>query len=210
MPDLFLITGPNGAGKSLNANALIPKPTDFPVFDGDKIFYQLLNRHYKLTKVAKYARQLAEEELQRIFEYEISRAIVERQDYAYEGHFSTENSWKTIRRFQDAGYRINMIFLALENVNISLQRVAVRVSQGGHHVAPAHIYENFFGNIRLLDQNLPLIDRLTIIDNSSITATHILTLEDQKICFIRKDKVPAWIVNNMPELVKIIEQAETF
>ncbi|MCF2488716.1 zeta toxin family protein [Dyadobacter sp. CY347] len=204
MPELFVITGPNGAGKSSNANVLIPKPTVSPVFDGDKLFYHLLDKHYKVTKVAKQARELAEDELQLIFAEQVGKAISGNLDYAYEGHFNTENSWQNIRKFREAGYKINMTFLALDNVNTSLQRVAVRVSQGGHYVAPAHIYENFYGNIKFLDQNLSLIDQLTIIDNSSINSVHILTLENAKISFIRKTKLPAWMKNDMPELMKII------
>ncbi|MCF0060329.1 zeta toxin family protein [Dyadobacter chenwenxiniae] len=206
MPDLFVITGPNGAGKSSNASSLIPKSSDFPVFDGDKLFYQLLDKHYKIVKVSKYARIKAEDELQVIFADQVDKAIARNEDYAYEGHFNTENSWTTIKKFQKAGYRINMVFLALENATLSLQRVAVRVSQGGHHVAPAHIYDNYFGNIKLLDQNLTLIDKLIVLDNSFVNATHILTLENRKIGFIQKDRVPVWMKNNMPELMKIIEQ----
>ncbi|MCF2492487.1 zeta toxin family protein [Dyadobacter chenhuakuii] len=209
MPELFVITGPNGAGKSSNANILNLKLTNLPVFDGDKLFYQLLDKHYKMTKVAKYARELAEEDLQNIFEEQVISAITGYKDYAYEGHFSTESSWKTVRRFQQAGYKINMTFLALENVNISLQRVAVRVSQGGHHVAPAHIYENFYGNIKLLDQNLSLITKLTFIDNSSMNAVHILTLENWEISFIRKTRLPKWMQHNMPELMKIIRNFDS-
>lgn len=209
MPDLFVITGPNGAGKSSNADILTSKPTGFPVFDGDKLFYLLLDEHYKVTKVAKYAREMAEEELQNIFAKQVSKAILENQDYAYEGHFSSESSWTTIKQFREAGYSVNMIFLALENVVLSLQRVAVRVSQGGHYVPPAHIYENYFGNIKSLDQNLKLIDKLTIIDNSSINAKHILTLENRKITYIARDPMPAWIQNNMAELLKIIERDNT-
>ncbi|MCE7070190.1 zeta toxin family protein [Dyadobacter sp. CY327] len=209
MPELFVITGPNGAGKSSNANILNLKLTNLPVFDGDKLFYQLLDKHYKMTKVAKYARELADEDLQNIFEEQVNNAITGYKDYAYEGHFSTESSWKTIRRFQQAGYKINMIFLALESVNISLQRVAVRVSQGGHHVAPAHIYENFYGNIKFLDQNLSLINKLTFIDNSSMNAVHILTLENWEISFIRKTRLPKWMQHNMPELMKIIRNFDS-
>ncbi|MCE7063979.1 zeta toxin family protein [Dyadobacter sp. CY326] len=210
MPDLFVITGPNGAGKSSNANSLIPKPNDFPIFDGDKLFYQLLDKHYKEIKVPKYAREKAEHDLQDIFEHQVNSAIIENQDFAYEGHFSSEHSWSTIKQFRLAGYKINMVFLALDDVNVSLQRVAVRVSQGGHHVAPAHIYENYFGNIKSLDRNLALIDRLLIIDNSSTNAIHILTLEDRVISSLTKKHLPAWLKSNMPQLMQIIERSESY
>ncbi|NIJ52381.1 cytidylate kinase [Dyadobacter arcticus] len=59
MPELFIITGPNGAGKSSNARNFLPKSVDLPVFDGDKLFYELLNYYYKTTKVNKYAKEKA-------------------------------------------------------------------------------------------------------------------------------------------------------
>ncbi|MCE7063256.1 zeta toxin family protein [Dyadobacter sp. CY343] len=200
MPELFVITGPNGAGKSVLSKSLLPETVNLPVFDGDKMFYQLLDGFYQELKVSKYAREKAGEALQVTFERLIRDSILVGSDFAYEGHFSEQTSWLTIERFKSAGYRINFTFLSLETVEISLQRVAMRVAQGGHFVSPIHIRHNFYGNIEMLDKHLHLIDRLKIIDNSSHLSRILLKMESGRPIYIRPGMLPPWHTSTAPVL----------
>ncbi|MCE6991750.1 zeta toxin family protein [Dyadobacter sp. CY323] len=204
MPELYVITGPNGAGKSSNALGLLPAGLSLPVFDGDKIYYQLLNKYYQECKVLKYAKEKAASELELIFLEQVDLSMKLQKSYAYEGHFTNENSWSVIRRFRENGYKIVMIYLALENVALSLQRVATRVSQNGHHVPPLNVYDNFFGNIAMLDKNLALINRLIVLDNGGPCYVHILTIDEQQVSYKSENEIPQWLRNNMPNLLHIL------
>src|SRR5215217_1217524 len=92
MPELYIITGPNGAGKSSNALGLLPPGLNLPVFDGDKIYYQLVNKYYQECKVLKYAKEQAALELEKIFLEQVDLSINLQKSYAYEGHFTNESS----------------------------------------------------------------------------------------------------------------------
>ncbi|WP_439556238.1 zeta toxin family protein [Dyadobacter sp.] len=205
MPELFVITGPNGAGKSVLSTSLLPDYADLEVFDGDKTFYKFLDQFYKEFKVSKYAREKAGEELIRTFERLVEEAIAASTDLAYEGHFSEATSWRVIQRFRSVGYRIHFIFLSLQTLELSFQRIATRVIQSGHYVPPIHIRENFYGNLKMLDKHLHLIDNLKIIDNSGYKANVLLTMEDQKIIFVKPELSRPWRRELTPNIFRKIE-----
>ena len=78
--------------------------------------------------------------------------------YLYEGHFSSEGPWKTPEWFKHAGYRVKMLFLALSDVDLSLQRVVERTKYGGRYVSPTEVKNNFYGNFHHLNQFHRLLD----------------------------------------------------
>ncbi|KAA0992375.1 zeta toxin family protein [Dyadobacter aurulentus] len=204
MPELFVITGPNGAGKSVLGSELLPIAINLTVFDGDKTFYQLFDRFYQENKVSKYARERAGEALQVTFDRLVEDAILLENSFAYEGHFSAESSWQVIERFKSVGYKINFTFLSLETVELSLQRVAMRVAHGGHFVSPIHIRHNFYANIEMLDAHLHLMDRLEIIDNSSFKSSLLLKMRNGIVTYFRPQLFPPWNKNIAPQLFEKI------
>ena len=65
-----------------------------------------------------------------------------------------------------AGWRISLIYLWVPSPEYSIARVALRVSQGGHHIPEEVIrrrYQTGLRNMRNL--YLPLADDATIYDN---------------------------------------------
>jgi predicted ABC-type ATPase len=72
-----------------------------------------------------------------------------------------------IARLKASGYRIEIIFLKLQSPQLALRRIAARVKQGGHNVAPADVFRRFkrgwenFSNIYK-----PLAESWEVYDNS--------------------------------------------
>ncbi|WP_439557498.1 zeta toxin family protein [Dyadobacter sp.] len=136
MPSLFVITGANGAGKSTLSKILLPSELSYlTVFDGDKFFVNRLNELFPShIKSPKYAREQAFQDTVSEFEKLVDRAINENEDFAYEGHFSSEAPWETILNFRANKYRVIMIFLMVDSLSLSQKRVSERVKTGGHFV----------------------------------------------------------------------------
>ena len=65
-----------------------------------------------------------------------------------------------IPRWQAAGYRVHLIFLRLANEEVAIERVAVRVSQGGHSVSRGGNSSSLQEGCSELRKNVPWACRL--------------------------------------------------
>jgi predicted ABC-type ATPase len=209
MPDLYILTGSNGAGKSTTGRFYLPAEirNNHVIFDGDKLFMQKRNNVYKIeTPSIKEASRIALEWLAREFECRVNDAIASKNDFVYEGHFPEDENWGTPKRFKAAGYQINLIFLGLANTKLSEQRVLYRAKKGGHNVPPYEIERNFYGNLRQLDKNYSIIDKLQIIDTSGSTSPKVIAIfSNGKVNdALPVKEIPEWFENGLPSLFQIV------
>jgi predicted ABC-type ATPase len=73
-----------------------------------------------------------------IFMTEKLNAINSGSDYAFETNFSASDPMSSARQFKKAGYEVHLIFMGLNSIEESIQRVEQRVQLGGHKVAGAY------------------------------------------------------------------------
>jgi len=74
---------------------------------------------------------------------------------------------RLIPRWQAAGYWVHLTFLKLQHEDLAVQRVAVRVAQGGHNVPENVIRRRFakgWANFQNVYRNL--VDSWRLYDNS--------------------------------------------
>jgi predicted ABC-type ATPase len=72
-----------------------------------------------------------------------------------------------IKRWKNAGYRIEIIFLRLASVQLALRRIAARVKQGGHDVPRADVFRRFDrGRKNFEAAYKSLADAWAVYDNS--------------------------------------------
>ena len=66
-----------------------------------------------------------------------------------------------------AGYHVHLIFLQLDSVELAIERVAIRVRQGGHSI-PENVIRRRFdaGRINLEDIYAPIVNLWARYDNS--------------------------------------------
>ena len=79
----------------------------------------------------------------RLFLGEIEACITQREDFAFETTLAGRSYLKLVRRLQTAGWRVELIYLALPNMEMSKLRVAERVAHGGHSIPVADIERRF-------------------------------------------------------------------
>ena len=201
MPNLYIIAGHNGAGKSTFGRKLLPNQAqNLFIFDGDVIYLQKLKKASLTISVHKYAVQQADEDTVEEFSQLSKEAINTQADFAYEGHFSNESSWGTIQLFTEKGYIINMIFLGLESLKLSEKRVKDRVQENGFLVPSYAIHHNYFGNLRLLNQNFEMIDNLSIWDTSSGIPEILLVISNHQKEYVASS-LPNWFTELLPSLI---------
>lgn len=124
-PQLRILGGPNGAGKSTFSGKLSRKGAI--VFDADIVAARVKDRLPADVPIESIYFAV-----QTVFLDDVDEAIRKHQDFTIETNFRDNPLMDTIGRFQQSGYETSMIYLALNNVEQSIDRVKQRVGTGGH------------------------------------------------------------------------------
>jgi predicted ABC-type ATPase len=190
-PALFIVAGPNGSGKSLFSKEFTV--SDLEVFDGDKHMAALVKKYPETGSEALWS--FINET---IFEDQKQKVLNSRLSYAFETNFSSNDPMKTAREFKKAGYEIHLVFMGLNSLEESIQRVADRVRKGGHKVSEESIRYNYEFGYKNLYKYISEFDSVTFFDNGIVLIEEPII--PQEILHIVKGKVylkvknyPAWV-----------------
>jgi predicted ABC-type ATPase len=70
---------------------------------------------------------------------------------------------------QEKGYNVTLLFFWLQNVELAIERVRIRVQEGGHNIETEIIRRRYVNGIKnLFNIYLPIADEVMIFDNSEI------------------------------------------
>ena len=157
-PRCIVIAGPNGAGNTTFAREFLPR-------EGGVIHF--VNADLIASGLSPLKPELAARQGGRLLLMELNRLAGARADFAFETTLSGRTYLKLLKQWKTDGYRIEIVFLSLPSVALALQRIAVRVRQGGHDVPRADVLRRFrrsLKNFQLLYQDLA--DKWYLYDNS--------------------------------------------
>lgn len=147
MPVCWIIAGPNGAGKTTFALEYLPQVVQCLRFVNADLIAA------GLSPLAPDRELLA---ASRLFLAEIEACIQQREDFAFETTLAGRSYLKLVRRLRAGGWRVELIYLALPSVEMSLLRVAERVAHGGHHIPTADIERRFSRSLSNLFERFSL------------------------------------------------------
>lgn len=157
-PRCIVIAGPNGSGKTTFAREFLPS---------DAGVMHFVNADLLAAGLAPLQPAAAAMAAGRLFMTEIERLAAASENFAFETTLSGRVHLARLRRWKEAGYRLEMIFLRLSSPAVAMRRIAARVRQGGHDVPFAAVqrrfargWENFTAVYR------PLVDTWAVYDNS--------------------------------------------
>ena len=88
-------------------------------------------------------------------------------DFAFETTLASKSHTNRVRKSQEKGYHVTLIFLWLESIELAKERVKRRVVEGGHNI-PEHVIERRYKNgLRNLFQLYSTeCDSTLVFDNS--------------------------------------------
>ena len=153
-----IIAGPNGAGKTTFALKYLPEVAPGTAFVNADLIAA------GLSPLAPEQQLLA---ASRLFLQQIERHVAEGRDFAFETTLSGRGYLRLVRRLRSAGWRVELLYLALPNVEMSRLRVAERVAHGGPSIAPEDIDRRFPRSLRnLLDVYSSAVDHARCLLNS--------------------------------------------
>ncbi len=141
MPTCWIIAGPNGAGKTTFALDNLTRLANISNFiNADMIASGIspLSPEKKLLTAS------------RLFLAEINQSITNRADFAFETTLSGRTYLRLFDRLRGDNWRVELIYLALPSVELSVERVAERVIHGGHNIPTMDIVRRFPRTLNLL------------------------------------------------------------
>lgn len=133
-PICRIIAGPNGAGKTTFALNYLPEVAPGTAF---------VNADLIAAGLSPLAPSQGLFAASRLFLSQIEQHVAARREFAFETTLSGRSYLRLIKRLRADGWRVELLYLALPSVELSRQRVAERVAQGGHRVADADIVRRF-------------------------------------------------------------------
>jgi predicted ABC-type ATPase len=156
MPNLYIIAGCNGAGKTTASYTILPEMLNCREF---------VNADNIAAGLSPFNSDSAAFAAGRIMLQRIHQLIQEKEDFAFETTLSTRSYVSLIKLAREAGYEISLLFLWLESAELAKQRVAERVSKGGHNIPAEVIDRRYYRGIQnLFTLYIPLCDSWMVVD----------------------------------------------
>lgn len=164
MPALYIIAGPNGAGKTTASYTLLPEVLHCDEFvNADEIAKGLSPFNPESVAI----------EAGRIMLTRIRHLIEEKKTFAFETTLATRSYVGLIKEAREAGYEITLIYVWLKSYELAKERVAKRVSEGGHNI-PGDVIERRYvsGKKNFINLYKDIVDDWFLIDNSDDVMEH--------------------------------------
>ena len=167
MKKLYIIAGANGSGKTTFAKSFA-SIHDLYFINADEIAKEL-----DPVNITKHQVKAG-----RIFFEELNKRLSENRSFIIETTLSGKYLVKYIKRAQEKGFAVEMIYLFLEKPIANINRVATRVLRGGHHVPKDDIIRRFYRSKELfMYVYKDLVDKWIIYYNSDEISEKIATNE---------------------------------
>lgn len=181
-PIILAIGGPNGSGKSTFYNAFL-RDTRLRFLNADDIRTHLGIDSYDAAKVAGALR---------------SALVRQRESFIFETVLSDPVGDKIsfLKNAASTGYTSVLLYIGIPGPEGSDERVAMRVTQGGHDVPADKLVTRFprtLKNLGIAIRELPLV---LVFDHGELTTPfrRIAEFENGKPQFIA-DHLPAWLAS---------------
>ncbi len=155
---IVIIAGPNGAGKTTFAREFLPTDAELPNF---------VNADLIAAGLSPFAPELAAFKAGRIMLETIADYARRGESFSFETTLSGLSYAQMIPVWRASGYLVKLFFLSLPDVEMAIERVAIRVKQGGHNVPEEVIRRRFAHGIANFERYKLLVDDWQLYDNSS-------------------------------------------
>ena len=179
-PIIVAVAGPNGAGKTTFYHAHL-RSAALPFINADVLARNIEMEPYSAARAA--------DALRRGF---VSR----RESFLFETVFSDPVGDKMafLTEAAKAGYTVVLCYIGIAGPDVSEDRVAMRVSQGGHDVPSEKLEARFPRTIANLKAAIRELPHVLVYDNNDLTAPfrQVAVFEQGRPLAVN-EPVPAWL-----------------
>jgi predicted ABC-type ATPase len=179
-PVIVAVAGPNGAGKTTFYEAHL-KTSGLRFINADVLAGELGIDAYQAAEVAATLRQeLVNQEESFVFETVFSDPVGDKLSF--------------LKNAAQRGYTVVFCFISIADADRSEERVAMRVSQGGHDVPTEKLNARFPRTMTNLKQAIQELPCVLIFDNDDLqTPYHLAAVFQNGRPTLLAKSVPAWL-----------------
>jgi len=183
-PTIVALAGPNGAGKTTFYRAHL-QPAALRFVNADVLAHELdLDAETAARLAGTLRRQLVEQRESFVFETVFSDPVGDKLGF--------------LKEAAKMGYTVVLCFIGISGPETSEERVAMRVSQGGHDVPADKLKTRFprtMANLKAAIRELPYV---VIFDNDDLRTPFrkVAAFENGKMVF--QESLPKWLTALLP------------
>ncbi len=184
-PIVVALAGPNGSGKTTFFHSHLSQ-SGLRFLNADVLSKELeMDTYAAAQATAAIRNELVNQNESFIFETVFSDPVGDKLEF--------------LNRTAARGYTVILCFIGISSADMSDQRVAMRVSQGGHDVPSGKIFSRFprtLANLKAAIQQLPCV---LVFDNSDLNHPFRYAALFAKGCPLVLNKpVPPWLAPSLP------------
>ena len=160
MPNLYIIAGCNGAGKTTASYTILPEVLNCREF---------VNADNIAAGISPFNPESVALEAGRIMLNRINELLSANVDFALETTLSTKSYVSFIKKAQQKGYNVTLLYFWLDSPETAYDRVAKRVSEGGHNIPTDVIERRYYRGIRnLITLYIPICNNWIVLNNTAL------------------------------------------
>lgn len=157
--NLYIIAGCNGAGKTTASFTILPEILDCKEF---------VNADEIAKGLSPFQPEKVSFEAGRIMINRVNELLLLNENFAFETTLATKSYKSKVINAQKKNYTVTLLFFWLQNVDLAIERVKTRVSEGGHNIETEVIRRRYKNGIKnLFEIYLSIADEVMIFDNSA-------------------------------------------
>lgn len=182
VPMMIVFAGNNGSGKSTIRNLIADMLGISVHIDSDALARSMDAEHPDRRKVSagKEAIRLARD------------CIRQKRNFSIETTLAGGNAIRLIQLARGNGFEVTMFYVGLGNYKLNIERVAMRVKNGGHDIPVSDIIRRETTSMQNLLAHLEMIDHLTVVDNTSASGETVLIAEKGQVKG-QSEILPPWV-----------------
>jgi predicted ABC-type ATPase len=172
MSNLYILAGCNGAGKTTASFTVLPEILNCKEF---------VNADNIAAGLSPFNPESVAFEAGRIMLKRINQLMSESADFAFETTLSTRSYVSFIKEAIKNNYEVTLVFFWLNSPELAKQRVAKRVSKGGHYIPNDVVERRYYRGIQnLIKLYIPLCDNWMVINNEDLKSEMIIKGKGEK------------------------------
>ena len=155
--NLYIISGCNGAGKTTASYSVLPKLLDCK---------QFVNADEIAKGLSPFCPESVAIQAGKLMLLRIEELLTADETFSIETTLATRSYSELVKRTQEKGYKVTLLYFWLSSPELAVERVARRVSEGGHNIPKDVIYRRYEKGLKnLFDIFIPIVDSWMIVDN---------------------------------------------
>ena len=155
--NLYIISGCNGAGKTTASYSVLPKLLDCK---------QFVNADEIAKGLSPFCPESVAIQAGKLMLLRIEELLTADETFSIETTLATRSYSELVKRAQEKGYKVTLLYFWLSSPELAVERVARRVSEGGHNIPKDVIYRRYEKGLKnLFDIFIPIVDSWMIVDN---------------------------------------------